>query len=485
MSQKTNIEQTSDSAEMSKEEKSYLNKFGDYINSQAELVAYQHELDPETERIEFEWLISSLLRQKSEYIVEGAPLTCSMSTTKPQSLIDAEYRQIISQPKSVKSMSKIQIIESRNETINGQIPVNITDTKGGLRDEQKENGLNIISFGNCRHVHNGMSIEQIARRLQSWYHWDGNERAVSEIICKIKEAIAQGKGTCYCCMLLNPKWDNLPENYSITNDPESTTKALISKLKLDGYIKFNGNSGITMMSMLFCKNGGVISAKESGQLEAEMSFSMEYFFFLLDYETGGGANDDWLYAKKLKDGTVTIAGGVVLKYANGKYALGEEIFNHYAQMTGPISEEEATLLTLMHLESSAENVRTIAKEKGWVLTQNTFDALIDMDYNLGRSSLEDFKSCELIATGDLSDEETLKNLRKEILETSTAPIDGQRHWLKNLAERRLDVIRIAQGGADAYTRNAFPGNWNQDAYQFYLDNGLPEKTILQYPIQKV
>ena len=108
-----------------------------------------------------------------------------------------------------------------------------------------------------------------------------------------------------------------------------------------------------------------------------------------------------------------------------------------------------------------------------------------MAYNLGPGAVRDYKTCDLIATGDLLDEETLKVLRKEILETTVASIDGQKQWLKNLVERRLDVIRIAQGDVDAYTRNYFQGNWNQDAYQFYLDNGLDEETIKKYPIQKV
>ena len=488
MSQKYNREQVPGTENTNAEDKSYIDNFGDFIDSQAELVASRYDIDPDTASAEFEWLISSLSRRQNEYLVEGASLTCSMGTFKPQTLIDTQQRPIKSEPKGirgVKYMSKIQINESRNETINGQIPVNITDTKGGLRDEEEKNGLNIVSFGNCKFVENDMHIDRIAKILQLWYIRAGKRREFSEIVNKIKAAIEQGKGTCYCCMLLNPKWENLPENYSISADPNSPIAELVSLLEYNGYMKFNGKDGINMMSMLFCMNGGVIRAKDSGQLDPEMSFSMQYFDFLLKYETNNGKNDVWLYAKNLADGTITIAGGVVIRDRKGNYPLGEDIFNRYYNKKDPISMEEAKILTLLRLESYADDVRNIAQKKGWVLTQNTFDALIDMAYNLGPGAVRDYKTCDLIATGDLLDEETLKMLRKEILETTAAEIDGQKQWLKNLVERRLDVIRIAQGDVDAYTRNYFQGNWNQDAYQFYLDNGLDEETIKKYPIQKV
>ena len=47
------------------------------------------------------------------------------------------------------------------------------------------------------------------------------------------------------------------------------------------------------------------------------------------------------------------------------------------------------------------------------------------------------------------------------------------------------TIRIAQGGSDAYTRNEFSWDWNQDTYQFLLDNGLDDRVIKKYPIQQV
>lgn len=42
----------------------------------------------------------------------------------------------------------------------------------------------------------------------------------------------------------------------------------------------------------------------------------------------------------------------------------------------------------MHLLSYIVAVDEAAKANGWILSQNTFDALVDMSWNVGQGSLE-------------------------------------------------------------------------------------------------
>lgn len=128
-------------------------------------------------------------------------------------------------------MSMLKLAEDRKENANGFVFANVLDTQGGLRDEVLE---------------------------------------------RVKEAIEQGKGTCYCCMHLNSEWENMPTGYDFgTNSfqPQSPTAGIISFLNNESYMRFNGAEGINMMSMVFCRRGGIISAKESGQSSVSLSIT--------------------------------------------------------------------------------------------------------------------------------------------------------------------------------------------------------------------
>ena len=250
--------------------------------------------------------------------------------------------------------------------------------------------------------------------------------------------------------------------------------------------------GINMTSMLFCRHGGIITPVTSGQnsdiVIPELTISVQYFEFLLTYEMGEDwqSSDEWRYAHDLGDGVITIAAGVVLRDRDGNYLLGKDVYDKYMEMAKNgelITEEQAREITEMRLEKYIDEVNEKAKESEWILSQNQFDALVDMTWNLGSGSLK-YNASNLIATGNLSNEDIVSMLKKEILETCAAEIDGKKQWLKNLVERRLDVVRIAQNSGDAYTRNYFEGNWNEEAEQFLIDNGLDESTINKYPIQK-
>lgn len=125
------------------------------------------------------------------------------------------------------------------------------------------------------------------------------------------------------------------------------------------------------------------------------------------------------------------------------------------------------------------------------MTQNTYDAIFDLCWNGGSGSL-DYEATKLLATGNLDDETVLAKLQKEILETAHAELKNESTgelenvWVKNLVERRLDTVRIAQGGTSAYTKNEIKTEeWNNLARKMLLDYGLDEKTVDKYHFQKI
>ena len=111
---------------------------------------------------------------------------------------------------------------------------------------------------------------------------------------------------------------------------------------------------------------------------------------------------------------------------------------------------------------------------------------MDMVWNIGDKAIK-FDATELIATGDLNDPDVKQQLMKEILETAHfEQTNGEGIWSKNLVERRLDVVKIAEGGDDAYTKTELSGEWwNQNARDFFLENGIDKGDVDQYAIQKV
>ena len=215
--------------------------------------------------------------------------------------------------------------------------------------------------------------------------------------------------------------------------------------------------------------------------------SEQYIQFLMDYEAGKW--DKWQYAEDLGDNRITISFGVVIKDENGKYPLGEERYNYYMdrkENNEPLSYDEAyDLMEVYMYKKYIPAVNIKAKEKGWVLTQGRFDALLDMTWNAGTGSLK-YVASELLAMGDLTDDTVIKDLEREILETAHADIEGQGNvWTKNLVERRLDVIRIAKGDEEAYIRHEWTNkDWMEKGGSF-LENKLGEEVYRKYDIQKV
>ncbi len=71
-------------------------------------------------------------------------------------------------------------------------------------------------------------------------------------------------------------------------------------------------------------------------------------------------------------------------------------------------------------------------------------------------------------------------LEIEILETAKS--NGM--WLKNLTERRLDLVEMAED--NTYEINPMTNEeWNEGARKLFLEKGVEPKVVEKYPFQKV
>ncbi len=259
----------------------------------------------------------------------------------------------------------------------------------------------------------------------------------------------------------------------------------------DNKNEINGQPSVTMTSFMFCvTNGGVITLVNDGQeikggMEIDYT-SPEYYEFLMKYESGNSTV--WRYAHDPHDGTVTIAHGVVIKGVDGSFPLGKEMYEYYIERKEkqiPLSDEEVHNLTQIRLAKYIADVRNKIDEEGWEVSQNRFDAMVDLVWNLGHVALG-YRAFELLATCDFDNLEQKRELEKEILETAYFRENGVSVWSKNLTERRLDLVEMAEGGADAYEKNEFTNDfWNENARQLFLDKGVITEEGDIYPFQKV
>ncbi len=274
---------------MEEKDKEYFEKFGSSMDAQLERITEQNKIDPKTMSAQYDYLLDTLVSNLNEYIVNGAPLGCSNWTDELQEFT-YQNGTIKSIPVSICKTSMLQLPEDRKEMANGFVFANVLDTQGGLRDEllmehsEEGNAINIQSFGNCQWIEeeNITKVEDIADKLyeamQKRYAERPNEKAINnrmsisiskdEVLERVKEAIEQGKGTCFCCMHLNPEWENMPPEYDFATNsfqfklPSAGINAFLNN---ESYMPFYGAEGINMMSMVFCRRGGIIKAKESGQ----------------------------------------------------------------------------------------------------------------------------------------------------------------------------------------------------------------------------
>ena len=269
-------EQIQGSEFMDDQDRQYFDKFGSAMDDQAGALAEQYDIDPKEANEVFDFLMDTLLYNEKEYIVNGAPLKCSMQADENSKQTLFYHGNIItSKPVQTYEMSALQLPEEREEDVNGLVFANVSDTIGGLRGELLTKGskLNITSFGNCKFLSENSLIQvedladKIYRALVNSRGYNGTTK--EEVISGILEALKLNKGTCYCCMVLNSEWENLPVEYDYMDHsfhPELPMAGISKALFSESYMKFGGREGINMMSMLFCQyGGGIISAKESGQ----------------------------------------------------------------------------------------------------------------------------------------------------------------------------------------------------------------------------
>lgn len=238
---------------MDDHEKEFFANYSSALEQQKIIIAEQHEMQIDDR--EFEILIRNLEIIKEEYVVEGALLECTKGISESRE-VNYEGEVIESKPIRVEENSRLKINEDRVETINDFIPANVEDCKGGMRDFGSDK-VNIISFGNCSDIN-----EKDLSKLISAANLKDKE---SEIV----DAIKAGKGLCYCFMNLNDEWENLAMAGEYMTGMDQVPCAGIAKVFASpSYMKFNGKEGINMLSMLFCPyGGGIITAKESGQVE--------------------------------------------------------------------------------------------------------------------------------------------------------------------------------------------------------------------------
>lgn len=276
---------------MDAKDRQYFERYGSAMDEQAEII----KDNPDEYMAYAEQVYDSVLKRLSgnmnQYLVHGACLKCSkqLEAENIQKLV-REGKEIYSKADHVKKTSKLQILETRTESANGLPFANVTDTRGGLsgellkgedkEGEEEENELNIVSFGNCGFLNEEpklIDVKIIAERvLQILFPDSGlgdkskhSDIAVDKIAEGIREGIESGKGTCYGCMVLNPEWENLPEEYDYVDnsfDAMPGAVGIMGFLEGKQYFQFGGREAINMMSMLFCRfGGGIINAVDSGQ----------------------------------------------------------------------------------------------------------------------------------------------------------------------------------------------------------------------------
>ena len=315
------VGQIEGSEEMSKEEWEYFSKFWTSMGDQEEIIADKYGIDSETMKAQFAYIMNNLIHNIGEYIVDGAPLKCSMQADAGNiQKFTYKGREIISKPAMTEEMSVLQLPKNRTENACGQTFANIEDTAGGLMDEilvtlmedkGKKKEINITSFGNCKWIEkdNITKIEEVVEnifRVLKGIYYKGRPHFTREEIAEIViEMLEQGKGTCYCYMVLNNKWENLPTGYDFA---EESYHYELPCIGFDGntYMQFNDKEGINLMSMLFCRHGGIICAKESGQEQSQTEemedgigielYTQKDFYYLVDVVSGEANTYDGMVA---------------------------------------------------------------------------------------------------------------------------------------------------------------------------------------------
>ncbi len=184
----------------------------------------EKELSPE----EISDILNRYASNAEEYLAHGAILTCDKAMLGPITIkIDGKAEKF---PGSIKESTQYTILhveENRKSSTNGLCMATVKDT---IKNK------NVFPFQcNCSLLPDRQwEIDQIKANMEP---------------CK-------KYGTCSQLMNLSERWDNMPSETEYFNFTDWTGDEEQSGEKL---------AGINMMSMLFCKHGGLITPITSGQ----------------------------------------------------------------------------------------------------------------------------------------------------------------------------------------------------------------------------
>lgn len=191
------------------------------IRNQLAKEAYQRYIEQDDEELQKEaeenYIMAIYPNEKDEYLVEGAVLTCTMTTRDKKHYRDKVYK--VDSPWQTTTLS---VTENKKFKCCDLPHATIKDTK----KSDDENHNNISPF-RCNCMLAPYTEEE-------WEALEADETCLTE-------------GTCRALMKLNKEWDNLPREDG------------------DECQKISGIPSINMGSILFCRHGGIITPITSGQ----------------------------------------------------------------------------------------------------------------------------------------------------------------------------------------------------------------------------
>ena len=224
-----------------------------------------------------EYLQTEYLKNEDEYLVSGAQLRCSMATSKKMTIEGRTYV-----PENPSETTYLECEENRMES--GEGKVNATTKDCVVYKNIKPFRCN-CRVGPCDDEEKDMLLV--------------DESCLTE-------------GTCKALIDLSEHWDNYPSQipHFRYNDE-----------------RFGEVSGITMMSMLFCKHGGIITPVTSGQ-ERSSNLKKGGFVGYLAYGAEGiTLNPEEGYYMLYDGPTVT---------SEGREYYFEDIYGDYEKIGGAL-----------------------------------------------------------------------------------------------------------------------------------------------------
>ncbi len=177
--------------------------------------ALKRGYDETTEITGYQYLQTEYTKNEDEYLVSGAQLKCTMTTTEKMTIEGREYI-----PENPSEITYLECEENLIESGEGKVNATTKDC---------------VAYKNIKPFRCNCKVKPC----------DAEERDMLLI-----DESCLTEGTCKALIDLNDNWENYP--------------AQVPHLEYEDE-RFGQVSGITMMSMLFCKHGGLITPITSGQ----------------------------------------------------------------------------------------------------------------------------------------------------------------------------------------------------------------------------